>query len=131
MEEKPKVYQLKQFRRHKRANVNSQRDRNYYLDGKFVAKNKNNRTGQDKPSIKDFYEKQISKMVVTTAKRLYNRISEFPRGSVVRTNKSVNVVQGTSDYGKAIKFVGEKLQRTKLVKPELLLMPSGLTVISG
>jgi hypothetical protein len=122
-----KVFQYKQFRRHKRANIQSQRDRGYYLNKKMVAKNRNSRMGQDKPSIKDFTEKQISQMIVKVAQRLRNSKLGFFRGSVVLTSKGVKIVQGTGNYGKDIKFVGErKVQHTKLVKPKLLLMPSGM-----
>ena len=127
--EKSEIYKYKQFRRHKRSNINCQRDRNYYLDGKFVAKNRNSRTGQDKPSIKDFTEKQISRMAVKGGKRSYNKTTKFPSGSTVRTNKGVKVVQGTGNNGYIIKFIGDlKFQRTNLFKPELLLQPKGLVV---
>jgi hypothetical protein len=122
------VFQYKQFRRHKRANISQQRDRGYYLDKKMVAKNRNSRTGQDKPSIKEFTEKQISQMIVRTAKRVYNRIQKFPSGSVVWTNQGVKVVQSMGDSGYVVSFVREKAQSTKSTKPELLLMPSGMVV---
>jgi len=125
----PEVFQYKQFRRHKRANIMSQRDRNYYLDGKFVAKNRNSRTGQNKPSIEEFSEKQISQMVVKTAKRLYNKVQKFPSGSIVKTNQGVKVVQCTGEFGGCIQFVTEKLQRTKPTKSKLLLMPSGMVLL--
>jgi len=124
----PVVYQYKQFRRHKRANIHQQRDRGYYLNKKMVAKNRNSRTGQDKPSIKDFTEKQISQMLVKTAKRVYNRIQEFPSGSVVRTNKGIKVVQSTGNFGYFISFVGENLQKTNLFSPKVLSLPAGTQI---
>ena len=122
----PEVFQYKQFRRHKRANINCQTERGYYLNKKMVAKNRNSRTGQDKPSIKDFTEKQISRMVVKKAKRVYNKVTKFPSGSTVRTNKGVKVVQGTGELGYSIKFIGgNSYLRTKLINVKMLLQSKG------
>ena len=126
----PEIFKYKQFRRHKRANIQSQRDRLYYLDGKLVAKNRNSRIGQDLPSIKDFIEQKVSRMKVKPAIRIYNKMLKFPAGSTVVTNKGIKTVQSTGSKGYLIKFVGEgKRQNTKLTQPKILLQPLGMVLI--
>ena len=95
-----------------------------------MAKNRNSRTGQDKSSIKDFTEKQISQMIVKIAKRVYFGVPKFLSGSVVSTNQGVKVVQGTGDSGNAIKFVGDqKNSRTNKFDVKLILAPSGMVSV--
>ena len=49
-----KVYHIKQFRRHDRAIIKSQRERTYYLGKKVVAKNRRRRFEQTVPSLHEW-----------------------------------------------------------------------------
>lgn len=53
---------------------------------------------------------------VKKAKQVYNKITKFSSGSIVKTNKGVKVVQGTGSNGYFI----------DLFKPRLLLQPNGI-----
>ena len=53
---KSQVIRLKKFRRHNRARIHALWDRNYKLDGKIAAKNRNKRCDQKEDSLAEFRE---------------------------------------------------------------------------
>jgi len=67
--------QLKKFRRHNRARIHALRDRNYKLDGKLVAKNRNKRCDQPEDSLAEFrklHPESVNKLKVYPGVRLLN-----------------------------------------------------------
>jgi hypothetical protein len=124
------ILHVKQFRRHCRANISTNRDRNYRLDGKTVATNRNSRLGQNKPSIKEFSEKCISRMIPIKGKSLYRSNLNVVSGSTVFTNLGVKVVKGTSDYGRMINFTDtKKYMWINKLDFKVLLKPYGMVYI--
>lgn len=69
-----KVYQVKQFRRQNRANINNMRERTYYLDGKVVAKNRKSRFEQKGESLETWFQKVIEKYGIKEAERMRSRL---------------------------------------------------------
>jgi hypothetical protein len=66
---------LKKFRRHNRARIHALRDRNYKLDGKIVAKNRNKRCDQHEDSLAEFrnlHPEDVNKLKVYPGVRLLN-----------------------------------------------------------
>ena len=88
-----KPYQMKQFRRHDRAIIHSQRERTYYLGKKVVAKNRRRRFEQTEPSLHEWYLEQKrlygkaeahrlqSQLTVKPSKRYYNDLDRVMPGS--------------------------------------------------
>ena len=103
------VYHFKQFRRHNRAVVSAQRDRLYKLDGKVVAKNRNKRTGQTFPSLRDYREHGRSGGEFDA---IYPGIKQvrsgkgFKPGDVVLCRGEKHVVKGSGAKGYRTGLVG-------------------------
>ena len=68
-------YKVKQFRRHNRALIHSQRERTYKLDGKVVAKNRKPRFEQKGLSLLDWYEEQKTMHGEKTAMKLRSQLT--------------------------------------------------------
>jgi hypothetical protein len=67
--------QIKKFRRHNRARIHALRDRNYNLDSKIVAKNRNKRCDQHEDSLAEFgkiHPESVNKLKVYPGVRLLN-----------------------------------------------------------
>lgn len=96
------LYNIRQFRRHDRALIHSQRERTYYLDGKAVCKNRHKRTGQSDakdsfPSLAEYrnmYPENVSRLTVRKSERRYNNMSRMMPGAAVICNGNRRVVSG-------------------------------------
>src|ERR1700690_280811 len=67
--------QLTKFRRHNRARIHAVRERNYVIDGKIVAQNRNKRMDQKTDSLSDLQPMDLEirrKLVVRAGVKLYN-----------------------------------------------------------
>lgn len=111
-------YKIRQFRRHDRAIIHKANfDRNYYLDGKFVATNRNNSMCQTKVSLADFRENLsqqmdlsdvehiVSKLVCKQHKPAYKDPKRVLSGAVIKSKDNTFVLiktegkhNGVSDY---------------------------------
>ena len=70
-----KYVQLTKFRRHNRARIHAVRERNYVIDGKIVAQNRNKRMDQKTDSLSDLQPLSLDirrKLVVRPRVKLYN-----------------------------------------------------------
>jgi len=111
-------FNIKQYRRHNRANIYAQRERTYKLDGLVVAKNHNKRTEQKENSLKEFrkeylhkygqakYTQMLGKLEVIKSTRRYKQKRELSEGCVVLLNNDRFVVTGSSGAGKYVRLLG-------------------------
>lgn len=76
-------YRYKQFRRHNRANIEYQRERNYYLENKKVAVNRHKRVGQIVDSLED--------LVIKNGEYITNLISVKPAIRAKRKKKNISL----------------------------------------
>lgn len=96
------LYNIRQFRRHDRVLIHSQRERTYYLDGKAVCKNRHKRTGQSDakdsfPSLAEYrnmYPENVSRLTVRKSERRYNNMSRMMPGAAVICGGNRRVVSG-------------------------------------
>lgn len=114
-----KPYTIKQFRRQNRANVHSQRERVYRLDGVAVAKNRKKRFEQKDDALQDWYQKQTSilgekearlllgKLTVTKSTRRYNNLDRIMPGAVFMHRGKRYVLSGQLSGGLYFRAVGD------------------------
>ena len=67
-------FQIRQFRRHDRARINSQTERVYRLDGEKVATNRRKRMEQKTDSLEDWYRKMEKQHGKLQADRMRSRL---------------------------------------------------------
>ncbi len=108
-----KVYQYKQFRRHHRQLIHATRDRNYKLENKIVAKNRNKRMGQLTNSLADFVEingkNKLTKLNILKGKKVIrSKFKKFGKGDTVRYKEKVYIVKGYGEMGRSIGFINQK-----------------------
>jgi hypothetical protein len=124
----PNVYQYKQFRRHNRANIHAQIERNYYLDRKKVATNRNSRTGQVLDSLKDLVTKQgifiLNKLTAKKGYRRYRSIKLFNMGDIVLFGKKRQVVKGYT--GTLLGFINQPKYSFPMKQTDLILKNQGI-----
>lgn len=116
-----KVYQIKQFRRQNRANINNMRERTYYLDGKVVAKNRKSRFEQKGESLETWFPKVVEKYGIKEAERMrsrlkvkkstryYNAPGRVMPGAVFFYKGERKVLTGQLSNGQYYRAVGEKM----------------------
>ena len=105
------VYEVKQYRRHDRANIKAQTERVYRLDGKVVAKNRRKRTEQTSDSLHEFYENQktlygeiearraLSRLTVSKSTRRYNNPNRLMPGAEFVYNNVRYVLRAQQNNG--------------------------------
>mgnify|MGYP000341147900 CR=1 FL=1 len=113
------VYQMKQFRRQNRANINNQRERSYYYEGRLVAKNRKDRIEQKDDSLETWYQKIVqqygekeaerrrSVLQVKRSTRHYNTPGRVAPGAVFYYNGERHVLNGQITNGQYFKAVGD------------------------
>ena len=114
-----KPYTVKQFRRQNRANIHSQRERVYKLNGVTVAKNRNKRFEQKDDSLKEWYQKQIellgekqsrqllSKLKVTESTRHYNTPNRIMPGTTFLYKGKRYILTGQLTNGQYYRALGD------------------------
>lgn len=70
-----KPYEIKQFRRHNRANIHHQTERTYRYNGKIIAKNRKKRMDQKTDSLEDWFKDMTAKYGQTTANRMLSKVT--------------------------------------------------------
>ncbi|MDY5522197.1 MAG: RRXRR domain-containing protein [Agathobacter sp.] len=130
------VYELKQYRRHNRAQIHSQRQRTYYLDGKVVAQNRNKRTGQadgDKyDSLAEFREihpELVDRLVAKKSTRHYNDLNRILPGAVYNYAGKLYVLRGSGNKGKKFYSVRSGTTYHYYKKCKVLYHNSGIVCI--
>lgn len=137
-------YKYMQFRRHNRQLVDAIRDR-YYKDGIVtIARNRNKRTDQLEPSLKEYKEEllplypkkevyqRISNLkVVPSIKRYKTSIKNIsvPYGSVVLYNGERHIVKGTFNKGKNLRLVDKPSENINFKNVRLLQRNTGIVCI--
>lgn len=104
----PEAYKVKQFRRHDRTVVHSQRERTYKLEGKTVAKNRKPRFEQQGDALSTYLERLppedrksvCSKLTVTKSKRHYNTAKRMLPGTAFWFEGHRYVKSGQSHNGR-------------------------------
>ena len=69
------AFEIMQFRRHNRANVNCQRERTYQLDGRTVAKNRKKRMDQKDNSLAEWFADMVKVHGIPEAECMRSRLS--------------------------------------------------------
>lgn len=135
------VYQIKQFRRQNRANINSQRERSYYYEGKLVAKNRKDRIEQKDDSLKTWYQKMVqqygekeaerrrSVLQVKKSIRHYNTSGRVAPGAVFYCNGERHVLNGQITNGQYFKAVGDAKTNHPAKKCRIVKQNEGLVFI--
>jgi hypothetical protein len=89
-------FEVKQYRRHDRALIHSQRERTYKSEGKVVAKNRKPRFEQQGLALSQWYEQQVetlgkkeanrllSQLQVIPSKRYYNNTNRLMTGAIAK-----------------------------------------------
>ena len=112
----PEPFEIRQFRRHNRAIIHSQRERTYKLDGMTVAKNRKARFEQKGDSLETFLEsipaerrnEVCSRLSVTKSKRYYNTMGRYLPGAIFYCGGQRYVLSGQISCGKAYRAIGMK-----------------------
>ena len=105
----PRTFEIVQFRRHSRANINSQRERTYRLDGRIVCRNRHKRFEQKGDSLEEFRQKypdQVSQLTVTKSMRHYNAANRLMPGAVFLFGGERYVLRGQTTRGRYYNAVG-------------------------
>ena len=128
-----KIYQYKQFRRHHRQLIHATRDRNYKLDNKIVAKNRNKRMGQLTNSLADFVEingkNKLTKLKILSGKKVIrSKFKKLKKGDTVKYKRKRYVVKGYGEMGRSIGFVGKK-EYVATKKCKLIIKNTGLVCL--
>ena len=69
------AFEILQFRKHDRANINCQRERTYQLDGRTVAKNRKKRMDQKDNSLAEWFADMVKVHGIPEAERMRSRLS--------------------------------------------------------
>lgn len=86
-------FEIKQFRKHNRANIHCQTERTYKLDGMVVAKNRKKRMEQKTDSLEDWFEKMVKQYGSKKAKQLMARLTV--QKSIRHYNAKDRIMPGT------------------------------------
>jgi 5-methylcytosine-specific restriction endonuclease McrA len=103
------THEIKQFRRHDRQLIKSQRERTYYLDGKPVCKNRHKRFEQKCDSLEEFRDShpdEICRLTVKPSTRYYNDPKRDLPGAVFWYKGQRYVLSGQLSNGKQYRAVG-------------------------
>ena len=109
------TYEVKQFRRHDRARIKSQRERRYYIEDpvtgklKAVAKNRKSRFEQSGPSLADLglTRQDISRLTVKKSTRYYNAAGRLMPGAEFFCNGGRYIMTGQLTGGKYLRAAGQ------------------------
>lgn len=135
------VYQMKQFRRQNRANINNQRERSYYYEGRLVAKNRKDRIEQKDDSLETWYQKIVqqygekeaerrrSVLQVKKSTRHYNTPGRLIPGTVFYCNGERHVLNGQITNGQYFKAVGDAKTNYPAKKCRIVKQNEGLVFL--
>lgn len=135
-------YEILQFRRHSRANINHQTERTYLLDNKTVAKNRRKRMDQKTDSLQEWYEdaaarygeKQAdrlrSRLTVKKSTRYYNSKDRLLPGTVFSYEGKRYVLTGQLTGGAYYRAYGQGKKNFPAKKVRILCQNEGLVYAS-
>lgn len=134
-------FEVKQFRRHDREIIKSQRERTYKLNGKTVAKNRKPREEQKGPALSQWFEQQkelyglktanamLSRLTVVESKRYYNNLNKVLPGAVFLFNGERYVMSGQLSNGTYYRALGQESNNFPSGKCKILTYNKGLTYL--
>ena len=135
-------YEILQFRRHSRANINHQTERTYLLDNKTVAKNRHKRMDQKTDSLQEWYEdaaarygeKQAdrlrSRLTVKKSTRYYNSKDRLLPGTIFSYEGKRYVLTGQLTGGAYYRAYGQGKKNFPAKKVRILCQNEGLVYAS-
>lgn len=101
------TFEIIQFRKHNRANINCQRERTYQLDGKTVAKNRKKRMEQKDNSLTEWFADMVKKHGIREAERMRSRLSVKKSTRYYNTKNRVMPGAVFQYYGKRYVMIGQ------------------------
>lgn len=131
------IYEIRQFRRHNRARIHSQRERTYYLNGKMICKNRHKRFEQKEDSLAELRERYgesiTSHLSVKKSIRRYNDMGRILPGAVFYYKNERHILSGMLSNGKYYRAVDDtKKKKTNYPAKDCFLVRrnEGLVYIS-
>jgi hydrogenase maturation factor len=128
----PCMFEIVQFCRHNRANINNQRERTYRLDGKIVCRNRHKRFEQKNDSLEEFRQKypdQVSHLTVAKSIRYYNDADRLMPSAVFIFEGERHVMQGQLTGGRYYRAVGCGKRNFPATKCTVIKENAGLVYI--
>lgn len=134
-------FRIKQYRRHNRQLIHSQKERTYCLDGKIVAKNRRKRMDQKEPSLHEWYIKTKrqygqketrrlqSQMTVIKSTRCYNDPKRTLPGAVFLSKGKRFVMSGQLSRGTYLRAEGCGTKNFPISKVRIQSQNRGLVYI--
>lgn len=114
------TYHIRQFRRHDRAVIYSQKERSYYIGKEKVAVNRRPRFEQKKDALSTWHEKQVSqygreaadtmrsRLKVKKSSRSYNNLGRMMPGTLFYYRGQLYVMEGQQNNGTRVIGSGMK-----------------------
>ena len=126
-----KAYEIRQFRRHDRSIIHSQRERTYYLpdEKKPVCKNRHKRFEQTDDSLEEFRQRhpgQVAKLIVKKSTRHYNTRGRMLPGAVFLFEDKRYVMSGQLSGGTQFRAVGQKVRNFAASRCQIVQRNKGL-----
>ena len=136
------VYEIKQFRRHNRANIHHQTERTYKLNGQTVARNRRKRTDQKTDSLAEWFENTVKQygqqkaehlragLKVRKSTRYYNSKDRVMPGAVFQYEGNRYVVTGQLSGGQYYRAYGKGNQNFPVKKIRIISLNRGLVYVA-
>lgn len=125
------LHLIKQYRRHDKAKIKSQRERTYYLDGKAIAKNRRPRFEQTGPALSDLKlsKDKLARLTVKPSTRYYNTPDRLMPGALIECNGKIFVMSGQLTGGKYYRAHGDDKTNYPAKDCRVLMHNSGLVFV--
>lgn len=136
------VYEIKQFRRHNRANIHHQTERTYKLNGQTVARNRRKRTDQKTDSLAEWFENTVKQygqqkaehlragLKVRKSTRYYNSKDRVMPGAVFQYEGNRYVVTGQLSGGQYYRAYGKGNHNFPVKKIRIISLNRGLVYVA-
>jgi len=126
------THEIRQFRRHNRQIIHSQRERTYCLDGKMIAKNRKPRFEQNGKALSDLNltQKELARLTVKPSRRYYNNMErQLMPGTEFFYHGQRYIMSGQQNNGFYLLAVGSKM-RFKTSECGIVKLNRGLVYVS-
>lgn len=135
-------YEIKQFRRHNRANINHQTERTYRYEGKIIARNRKKRMNQKTDALEDWFQEMVKQHGRTTANRMlsmvtvqkstryYNAKDRIMPGAVFLYGKKRYVMTGQLTGGAYYRAYGQGKKNFPARNVQVVRKNTGLVYVS-
>ena len=135
-------YEIKQFRKHNRANIHHQTERTYRYDGKIIAKNRKKRMDQKTDALDDWLQEMVkqygrtianrmlSKVTVQKSTRHYNTKDRMMPGTVFLYRKKRYVMTGQLTGGAYYRAYGQEKRNFPARNVQVIRKNTGLVYVA-